>query len=264
MASAINLKLPSRPMPAQQRKELSNSEGLTDDEIHLVLGQLAAEERTSLLGAGLGKQTWSRYFADNYLSKYKWYNPNRDNPDISLAKGWAYFEHFTLPRRFATKTGGHHVRAPPGETKETKLYSAFRTPQSSLSDWGIGMGMYFSTLSSLTVIFFLAGILSIPNIVYYSSDQYDSNRQNNFSLLKILKFSTICTSREWVKCDGCDSNEWDNIFTKSYYGTAEDPTTGENVTLINQTTCLPAQFTQGMWNLGVLFLLIVCVSLYNL
>ena len=98
-----NLKLPTRPTPAQQRKELSNSEGLTDDEIDLVLQNLENEHAT-LIGAGLGKQTWSRYFVENYLSKYKWYNPNRDNPDLSLSKGWAYFEHFTLPRSFLVKS----------------------------------------------------------------------------------------------------------------------------------------------------------------
>lgn len=260
-----NLKLPTRPTPAQQRKELSNSEGLTDDEIDLVLQNLENEHAT-LIGAGLGKQTWSRYFVENYLSKYKWYNPNRDNPDLSLSKGWAYFEHFTLPRRFLVKSGGHHVRAPPGETKETKLYSAFLTPQSSLSDWGIGVGMYFSTLSSLTVIFLLAGLLSLPNTIFYSSDAYDPDRQNNFSLLDILRFSTVCTTREWVKCDGCSENKyiWENVFTDSYYGTAIDTTTGESVTLINRTTCLPSQFKQGMWNFGVLFLLIASILTYNL
>jgi hypothetical protein len=111
------LKLPTRPIPAQQRKELLADSGeLTDAEIDLILTQIQ-EEQSSLLGAGLGRQTFSRYFVEHYLSKYKWYNPNRDNPDLSLAKGWAYFEHFTLPRRFVTKSGGHHVRAPPGETR---------------------------------------------------------------------------------------------------------------------------------------------------
>ena len=126
------MKLPARPTPAQQRKELADSEGLTDDEINLILGQLAEEDRTTLMGGMLGKQTWSRYFVTNYLSKYKWYNPNRDNAELLLEKGWAYFEYFTLPRRFATKSGGRHVRAPPGEKKDTKLYSALLTPQSSL------------------------------------------------------------------------------------------------------------------------------------
>lgn len=98
-----------------------------------MLQDLAAEEQATLLGAGLGKQTWSRYLVEKYFQHYKWYNPNRDNPDISLSKGWAYFEHFTLPRRFEEKSGGMDIRAPPGEKKGTKLYGAFTTPQESLS-----------------------------------------------------------------------------------------------------------------------------------
>ena len=73
----------------------------------LVLADLAAEEKLSFLSAGLGKQTWSRYLVERYLRHYKWYYPNRDNVDTPpLANGWAYFEHFTLPRRFDKKVGG--------------------------------------------------------------------------------------------------------------------------------------------------------------
>ena len=257
-----SMALPSRPTPSNQRKELINSEALDDDEVDLVLGELAAEE-SGFLEATLGKKTWSRYLVDNYLSHFKWYNPNKDNTDVSLAKGWAYFEHFTLPRRFGTKSGGHRVRAKPGETTDTILYSAFLTPQSALSDFGIGMGMYFSTLSSFTVIFLLAGALSIPNIIYYASDQYDPSRYMNFSLLDVLQFSAICTSREWVRCVDCTQDKWNNVFTEQYFGNATDPITGETVILINKTTCLPAQFQQGMWNFGVLLVLIVSISAYN-
>ena len=126
--------------------------------------------------------------------------------------------------------------------------------------------MYFSTLSSLTVIFLFAGLLSIPNAVYYARDQYDDRGGvSNFSVLNILQMSTVCASREWVKCDDCieQISVWNNIFTDSYYGEAMDPITGEIVILINQTTCLPAQFPQGIWNLGVLCLLIFCVTAYN-
>ena len=67
------------------------------------------------------------------------YNPNRDNPDDpKLSKGWAFFEYFTLPRKY-DKLGGHDIRAPPGEAPDnTVLYPAFTTGQASLSDWGIG------------------------------------------------------------------------------------------------------------------------------
>eukprot|EP01082_Thalassiosira_pseudonana_P015471 g13944.t1.1.5e17418c g13944 g13944.t1 contig9:789813-792639(-) len=140
------------------------------------------------------------------------------------------------------------------------------TPQSSLSDWGVGVGMYFSTLISMAFIFILAGLINVANIMYYSSDEYDPGEgRNNFFLLNMLQFSAICTEREWVVCDkGCKENigAWNSIFTNSYYGKTTDPVTGEEVTVINQTTCLPAQFDQGMWNFGTLLLLILCMSIF--
>ena len=103
--------------------------------VRIVLADLAADEQATLLGAGRGNGTWSRYLVEKHLSKYTWYNPNRDNPDTpSLSKGWAYFEHFTLPRRFDQERAGHDVRAPPGELKKhTRLYRVFRTRLESLS-----------------------------------------------------------------------------------------------------------------------------------
>mmetsp|Transcript_5812 Transcript_5812/g.13266 ORF Transcript_5812/g.13266 Transcript_5812/m.13266 type:complete len:1004 (-) Transcript_5812:1353-4364(-) len=247
---------------SSQRKGLASDGLLTDEQIDLVLKDLAEEERsTTLLSTSLGKQTWSRYLVIKYLQHYKWYNPNRDNPaSPSLSKGWAYFEHFTLPRRFEEKSGGVHIRAPPGENgKGTRLYSAFMTPMESLSDWGIGMGMYFSSLSAVFVIFILAGSLNIANMIYYSSTEYDPNL-TGFSLVDMLQYSTVCTDREWVICtQGCSENIgfWNTIFTNEYYGTSSDGTI-----LINKTKCNPAEFTQGMVNYGTLLLLILCMSLY--
>ena len=40
-------------------------------------------------------------------------------------------------------------------------------------DRGIGMGVYFSSLSATFIILVLAGCLSIYNIIYYGSDKYD-------------------------------------------------------------------------------------------
>ncbi|KAL9178347.1 hypothetical protein ACHAXT_001775 [Thalassiosira profunda] len=265
---------PGSPMSPRARKkiELKASGLLTDDQIDIVLQNLEEEERATIIGGAwdgvLGKTTWSRYLVENYFSKMRWYYPNRDNEDApSLGKGWAYFEHFTLPRRFHAKSGGHHTRAPPGEAENTKLYSVLGTPQESLSDWGIGTGMYFSSLSAVVVIFLLAGCLSIANMTYYASAEYDPGRDEaqGFQLLSMVRLSTICTDREWVVCaDGCKANigYWDSLFTDEYYGTATDAN-GEEVTLINRTKCLPAEFQQGMINYGTTMLLIVCMSLYN-
>lgn len=51
----------------RRQLEGSSKNGLSDEEIDLVLQNLA-EERMSLMGAGMGKQTWSRYIVENYLA----------------------------------------------------------------------------------------------------------------------------------------------------------------------------------------------------
>jgi len=273
-SSTGNLSSPRHSSSSGRRSNGLVSKGmLTDDQIDLVLQDLAAGEQATLLGAGLGKQTWSRYLVENYLRHYGWYNPNRDDPDApSLSKGWAYFEFFTLPRRFAGGRGfgNKAIRAPPGEAKNTSLYNWFMTPQESLSDWGIGMVMYFSSLSAVFVIFILAGTLNVANILYYSSDEYDpgpdgSGGRGKLDLVNMLQFSAVCTAREWVVCsEGCDENvdKWNSFFTKSYYGTAAAANEEEEVVLINRTTCHPMQLRQGMIDYGTLMLLIVCMSLY--
>ena len=125
------------------------------------------------------------------------------------------------------------------------------------------MGMYFSSLSTLCIIFLLVGCLNIANMVYYSSPAYDPNTTEGWNLVNMLHYSAVCTDREWVVCTtGCDTPEnkeyWDNIeFTGGYFGTASDGTV-----LISKTTCNPATFEQGMINYGTLMLLILCMSLY--
>lgn len=134
-------------------------------------------------------------------------------------------------------------------------------------DWGIGMGMYFSSLYALIIIFILAGLLNIANMMYYSSSNYDSpeTRDKAIGLLDtLLRFSTICTDREWVLCaEGCNENKdlWMNPYSSKDFATAT--VNGEEVTLINRTTCNPATFQQGMINFGTLMLLIVCMAIYN-
>lgn len=249
--------------PRSFRRRVRGSDSiLTDNQLDLVLNDLTEEDNKFLFTTVIGKQTWSRYLVENHLRHYKWYNPNLNNLKApSLSKGWAYFEHFTLPRRFGS--GGAHIRSPPGErVRDTKLYGVFTTPMESLSDWGIGMSMYFSSLFAVFVIFILVGSLNIYNMIYFSSTKYDPGTET-VPLLQMLKYSAVCTDREWVVCsEGCDEkNSWDSIFTNNYYGTATDEN-GDMVVLINKTTCDMAEFIPGMVSYGTLLLLILCMSLY--
>lgn len=123
--------------------------------------------------------------------------------------------------------------------------------------------MYFSSLAATCAIFLVAGGLNVANMLYYSSDSY-RDQNSVLSVVNVLRYSAICTDREWVVCsEGCDENKrwWDSIFASEYYGTAQDGDGGD-VVLINRTTCNPAEFPQGMINYGTLMLLIVLMSLY--
>jgi len=68
-----------------------------------------------------------------YLSGYKWYNPQLNNPDApSLDKAWAYFEHVTLPRHFKPEEGATDVnrKAESGENQATtQLYFCVGDPR---------------------------------------------------------------------------------------------------------------------------------------
>jgi hypothetical protein len=55
----------------------------------------------------------------------------------------------------------------------------------------------------------LAGIINIPNQMYYFSDNYSSaNKQ--ISILS-LRSSAICTSEAWAPCPSCTKSDWDRF-----------------------------------------------------
>ena len=65
-----------------------------------------------------------------------------------------------------------------------------------MGDFGIGIGMYFSALKSAIILLFIAGIFSIPNIVYYASKSYSDNEQEGVE--GYLQGTAICTDTTWV------------------------------------------------------------------
>lgn len=134
----------------------------------------------------------------------------------SLARAWAYFEHVTLPRyvvevkptapkknlcvrmirKCFCKASKKLDRAEPGENLiPTKLYSPIFTPLSQMGDFGLGIGLYFSTLRGLTIMTLLAGLINIPNFLYFSGDTYSLGQPD---VLPFLKGSAICTNQIWV------------------------------------------------------------------
>jgi hypothetical protein len=44
-----------------------------------------------------------------------------------------------------------------------------------LGDFGLGFGLYFSTLRAISYILFIAGMISVFNIYFFASDHYGNS-----------------------------------------------------------------------------------------
>jgi hypothetical protein len=111
------------------------------------------------------------------LDSYPYAAARRERPEI--AKAWAYYEHVALARyvvpeeyrdgtlrreklrtrslpyrifrQLCCKGRKKYTRAEPGEPHiPTVLYPPWLTPHAQLGDWGLGIGLYFSTLRAIT------------------------------------------------------------------------------------------------------------------
>ena len=171
----------------------------------------------------------------------------REKPDIG--KAWHYFEHVTLPRyidmhpdednpslwqnlKCAIKSTYFHAdekkltNAAPGESRfVTRLYSPLTTPVSQVGDFGLGIGIILATTRRISLMLFIAGLLSLPNLFYYASKEYSDNQVSvlhsiaksqlfgyafnlKFCLAKpgvnlLAKGSAICTRLKLVPCPTC-------------------------------------------------------------
>jgi hypothetical protein len=53
-----------------------------------------------------------------------------------------------------------------------------------MGDFGLGFGLYFSTLQALAFLFFAAGCLNIPNILFFAGKDYSNYQPGVKYLLK--------------------------------------------------------------------------------
>lgn len=186
----------------------------------------------------------------------------------SLEKAWAYFDHVALPR-FIFKPKENNVkkglitriinkwnkadkelqRAEPGECElQTRLYSTVFTPHKQLGDFGLGIGLYFSTLRGLTILVLIAGIIHIPNFMYFMGDDY-SNGQSDVRTL--TRGSAICTNTDWVPCPTCREEDFPGAFGVSF---VRDQIS--NITFAKKNFCDGATLEQGMVNFAALIFIV--------
>jgi Calcium-dependent channel, 7TM region, putative phosphate len=191
--------------------------GLTDEKLEEATRRFVHDDP--------GEMTYSRRFA-------LWWNGiegESTEGGPSLAKAWAFYDHVTLqryiveePTREVTRQKSNIFRmgdrslkiAEPGEAAyKTKLYPIFSTPLSQLGDFGLGFGIYFATLRDFAILALLCGLLSIPNIIFFASDQYSGDQAG---IPTLLKGSAICTDRSWVPCPNCTPEEFDTAVKGAY------------------------------------------------
>ena len=61
-----------------------------------------------------------------------------------------------------------------------------------MGDFGHGYGLYFSSLRSFAILALLAGIINIPNLMYYGSTDYDPTKGDE-NLALFIHTSAVCT-----------------------------------------------------------------------
>jgi hypothetical protein len=206
------------------------------------------------------------------VEAYPFTHSRRENP--SLEKAWAYFDHVALSR-FVLETDAEKIkkrkknwlhrcirkcfckgdkqlhRAEPGENHlPTVLYQPLFTPHKQLGDWGLGIGLYFSTLRAITFLTFLAGVLNTPNFIYFSQEDYSDGQEG---ISDLLQGSAICTRTVWVPCPDCSEGD----FEGSRLVTGTNDVTGENATFALHNDCDGPTIEQGMVNYATLMLVML-------
>ena len=130
-----------------------------------------------------------------------------------LDRAWSYFEHQILPRRFKGDDG-YFVLAPPGDDeRETQLFPIWGTTMEELGDFGDGVGLYFYTLRYFSIVTVIVGIVHIPIMWYYASNEYAEKEKepvqfHRIVLKWILKGSAVCTNTSWEPCPTCAPDDW--------------------------------------------------------
>jgi len=136
----------------------------------------------------------------------------------SLEMAWAYYDNYMLPREYIEpddKDDGHR------KGRRSRLYPVWDTSHKKLgSDFGIGVGLYFSTLASCATMVFVAGILNLYQIYVFANyssvpegdggGSYVYNTDDGAGataghLPFLLRGSAICTLTSWVQIQNCDA-----------------------------------------------------------
>ena len=91
-------------------------------------------------------------------------------------------------------------------------------------------------LKFFSIIFLIAGIISIPNMMYFSSDDYATDRDS--IMTKFLVASALCTETSWEPCPTCTLDDWKTFpSTYSRIATSTSPKDGSILYFIKTNHC---------------------------
>ena len=127
-------------------------------------------------------------------------------------------------------------RAGIGEVGSTMLYPILKTPVVDMGDFGVGVGLYFTTLKWFAIMLFFAGIINIPNLMFFNSTDYQSIGRSDIK--GILRVSAVCSDTTWQPCPDCIKDDWDRFPASSddrfAFGQAAD---GSDINFIKVNNC---------------------------
>ena len=200
-----------------------------------------------------------------------WYYPNkRDDSAPRLEDGWAFYEHVTLARYFQRDSKSDPVeRAEPGEKiKRTDLYTLFMKGF-SMNDFGIGVALYFNTMIVMAFALLVAGLLSLPNMLYYASDDYNGEESSSLQNKDDTRFFTVpfsanCENFIWAECESSEYCPLDRLAENDIEYMTNN---GDSITLVKKNNCDGGDgptFQQGMINFGALMMVMVITVLFNI
>lgn len=108
-----------------------------------------------------------------------------------------------------------------------------------LNEWGLGVGLYFSTLRVVAGILLFVGLINVAGIWYYASPTYSGEGGQNDLMFSLIG-SAVCTLGEWVVCEDCSPSNWNTIEEQNRYGVYTDAD-GNEVSLVLRNKCLGAE-----------------------
>lgn len=142
-------------------------------------------------------------------------------------------------------------------------YSFHRSLVDPFPDFGLGIGLYFSTLRAITILTMLAGFINFVNFQYFSGNEY-SEGQPGLTPVTLLG-SAICTNKVWVPCPDCNLTDWENdqdklafVETQNVFGETE------TLTFALRNDCVGATIQQGMVNYATLLFVLVGILVMNI